>query len=89
MAPALHFATPIPDVRQGGAATHKQQATSSKLPAASFKLQAASVKLQAPKLFVYGFERQATSVKLQAASDKLQDIFTFIKFFISVRVTRN
>ena len=53
------------------------------------KPQATSRKLQAPKLFVYGFERQATSVKLQAASDKLQDTRAFIKFFISVRVTRN
>jgi hypothetical protein len=53
------------------------------------RFQAASVKLQALEFFVYSFKRQATSVKLQAASDKLQDIFTFIKFFISVRVTRN
>ena len=53
------------------------------------RFQAASRKLQAPKLFVYGFKRQATSVKLQAASDKLQAARAFIKFFISVRVTRN
>jgi hypothetical protein len=58
-------------------------------PVSSDKLQAASIKLQAPKLFVYGFKRQATSVKLQAASYKLQATRAFIKFFISVRVTRN
>ena len=57
--------------------------------ATSHPFQATSRKLQAPKLFVYGFKRQATSVKLQAASDKLQAARAFIKFFISVRVTRN